>query len=166
MSGFDPQRLLRALDEAGVEHVVIGLTAAFLQGNPTVTIDLDIMPRRDLDNAERLAAALNALGVRRRSGDSVELQRADFLGWGPQRFLTEAGPIDVVPVAAGIGAYEDVATLELQLGDMTVRVLSLDEIITSKEALDRPKDRAALPLLRTTRDAIRRRRRGAASDQP
>jgi hypothetical protein len=165
MSAFDPERLLRALDEAGVEHVVIGLGAAFLQGNPTVTIDLDIMPRRDLDNAERLATALNALGVRRRTGDRVELEGADFLGWGAQRFLTDAGPVDIVPVAAGIGAYEDVATVELAIGDMTVRALSLDEVITSKEALDRPKDRAALPMLRATRDAVRRRRRRTTDDE-
>lgn len=64
MSELDPERLLRSLVEHRVEFCVIGAVAAWLQGNPTVTLGLDVMPRRELDNAERLAAALNELGAR------------------------------------------------------------------------------------------------------
>jgi hypothetical protein len=55
MTELDPERLLRTLVEHEVEFCVIGAVAAWLQGNPSVTLDLDVMPRRDLDNAERLA---------------------------------------------------------------------------------------------------------------
>lgn len=162
MTELDPERLLRALVEHGVEFCVIGAVAAWLQGNPTVTLDLDVMPRRDLDNADRLAAALNSLGVRaRREGGPVELDGGDFLGWQVQRFETEAGPLDVVPHAAAIGGFEDVATIELALGDIAVRVITIDEVIASKEQLGRPKDTAALPALYATREALRRRRRDA-----
>jgi hypothetical protein len=68
---LDPQRLLRALVDHEVEFCVIGAVAAWLQGNPSVTFDLDVMPRRDLDNAERLAAALNALAARPRGSDTA-----------------------------------------------------------------------------------------------
>lgn len=160
MTELDPEKLLRSLVEHKVDFCVIGAVAAWLQGNPTVTLDLDVMPRQDLDNAERLAAALNALGARPHDSDtSTELEGADFLGWTTQRFDTGAGPLDVVPLAAGIGGYEDVATVELKVGDMLVRVLTIDEVIASKEELGRPKDTAALPALYATREALARKRK-------
>lgn len=159
MTELEPERLLRALVDHEVEFCVIGAVAAWLQGNPTVTLDLDVMPRRDLDNAERLAAALNALGAHPPDRDTAtDLEGADFLGWQTRRFDTEAGPLDVVPHATAIGGFEDVATIELTLGDISVRVITIDEVIASKEVLGRPKDTAALPALYATRDALRRRR--------
>jgi hypothetical protein len=159
MTPFQPEKLLRTLVEHGVEFCVIGAVAAWLQGNPSVTLDLDVMPRRDLENADRLAAALNAL-VARDPGEDVprELEGAEFLGWQSRRFETDAGPLDVVPHAAGIGGFEDVATIELALGDLAVRVITIDEVIASKEKLGRPKDTAALPALHATREALRRKR--------
>jgi hypothetical protein len=158
---LDPERLLRTLVEHEVEFCVIGAVAAWLQGNPTVTLDLDVMPRRDLENADRLAAALNSLGARPRSGDATaaDLEGADFLGWQSRHFDTDAGPLDVVSHAAAIGGFEDVATIELALDDFSVRVLTIDEVIASKEELGREKDTAALPALYATREAIRQRRR-------
>ncbi|HKI66529.1 MAG TPA: hypothetical protein VJ989_04605 [Solirubrobacterales bacterium] len=156
MTEFDPEKLLRALVEHEVDFYVIGALAAWLQGAPSVTADLDVMPRRDLDNADRLAAALNDLDARVRGNDlPTELEGADFLGWRSRRFDTEAGPIDIVPNAEAIGAFENVATIELELGDLSVRVLTIDELIASKESLGRPKDTAALPALYATREALR-----------
>lgn len=162
MTEFDPERLLRALAAHEVEFCVVGAMAAWLQGSPTVTLDLDVMPKQDLDNADRLAAALNELGARSRSGTRVQLEGGDFVGWQTHRFDTEAGPIDVVPRAAGIGGYDEVASIPLTLGDLTVRAITIDEVIASKESLGRPKDVAALPALYATRDALRRR--GQAGD--
>jgi hypothetical protein len=159
MRELDPERLLRTLVEHEVDFCVIGALAAWLQGSPAVTLDLDVMPRRDLDNAERLAAALNALSARPRGDDApVMLEGADFLGWQMQRFETDAGPLDVVPQAAAIGGFEEVATVELRLGDLAVRAITLDEVIASKEKLGRPKDTAALPALYAAREALRQRR--------
>jgi hypothetical protein len=157
---LDPEKLLRTLVEHEVEFCVIGAVAAWLQGNPTVTLALDVMPRREPDNADRLAAALKAVAARRRGQDAaVDLEGADFLDWQSQHFDTEAGPLDIVPYAAAIGGFEDVATVELALGKLSIRVLTLDEVIASKEELGRPKDTAALPALYATREARRRRLR-------
>lgn len=157
MSEFDPERLLRALSDHDVEFCVIGAVAAWLQGSPGVTLDLDVMPQRDFENAERLAAALNSLAARGPQEESPsELEGADFLGWRSQRFETEAGPIDIVPHAAVIGGFEDVATIKLTLGDLSVRVITIDEVIASKEGIGRPKDQAALPALYAARDEIRK----------
>ncbi len=160
MTELDPERLLRVLAKHQVEFCVIGAVAAWLQGSPAVTVDLDVMPRRDLDNADRLAAALNDLGALHQDDEApVELEGADFLGWRTQRFETEAGPLDVIPHAAAIGGFEDVATVELSLGDLKVRAITLDEVIASKEELGRPKDTAALPALYAAREALRERRK-------
>jgi hypothetical protein len=158
VSEFDPERLLRTLVDHKVEFCVIGAAAAWLQGNPSVTLDMDVMPRRDLDNADRLAEALNALAARHRGGEQeVELEGADFLGWEAQRFDTDAGPLDVVPLAAAIGGFENATTIELALGEFSVHVITIDEVIASKEKLKRPKDTAALPALYATREALRQR---------
>jgi hypothetical protein len=161
VSELDPQRLLRTLVDHGVELYVIGAGAAWLQGNPTVTLDLDVMPRRDIDNADCLAAALNSLSARVPGGEAgLELEGGDFLDWQAQRFDTDAGPLDVVPLAAAIGGYEDVATVELALGEFSIRAITIDAVIASKEELGRPKDIAALPALYATRKALRRRAMG------
>jgi hypothetical protein len=166
MTELNPERLLRSLVDHEVEFCVIGAVAAWLQGSPAVTLDLDVMPRRRLENAERLAAALNELGARPAGQDAAsELEGADFLGWQTQRFDTEAGPIDVVPHAAAIGGYENVATIELTLGGLSVRAITIDEVIASKEELGRPKDVAALPALLATREALRQRRRASADPE-
>jgi hypothetical protein len=157
---LDPERLLRTLVDHKVEFCVIGAAAAWLQGNPSVTVDIDVMPRRELDNADRLAAALNALAARPRGGErGGEIEGADFLGWNAQRFDTDAGPIDIVPLAAAIGGFENAATIELALGEFSVHVITIDEVIASKEKLGRPKDTAALPALYATREALRQRKR-------
>lgn len=162
MTVLDPERLMRTLVEHEVEFCVIGAVAAWLQGSPAVTLDLDVMPRRDLDNADRLAAALNSLGARPIGSEAPsELEGADFLGWQTQRFDTDAGPLDVVPHAAAIGGFEDVATIELSLGDLSIRAITLDEVIASKEELGRPKDIAALPALHAAREALRQHRQGS-----
>lgn len=160
MTEFDPERLLRSLAEHEVEFCVIGAIAASLQGNPAATLDLDVMPQRDRGNADRLAAALNELNARRADGTATELDGAEFLGWESLRFETDAGPLDVVPRAAAIGGFEDVATIGVKLDDLSIRAIALDEVIASKEKLGRPKDTAALPALYATREARRRRRDG------
>lgn len=159
MSELEPEKILAVLVEHEVDFYVIGALAAWLQGNPTVTLDVDVMPRRDLENADRLAAALRVLRARRRGEEvAAELEGADFLGWQSQHFETAAGPLDVVPQASAIGGFEDVATVELDLDGLSIRVLTLDEVIASKEKLARPKDTAALPALYATREERRRRR--------
>lgn len=66
MTELDPEKLLRTLVDREVEFYVIGAVAARPQGNPSVTLGLDVMPGRNVDNAERLSIALKQLNARRR----------------------------------------------------------------------------------------------------
>ncbi|MCH7716544.1 MAG: hypothetical protein IH876_10470 [Gemmatimonadetes bacterium] len=57
--------VVRQSDPAGrVRYVLIGAVSARLQGFPRLAADADITPARDLDNLERLAAALRELDAR------------------------------------------------------------------------------------------------------
>ena len=64
---FDPQQMLAALYESGAQFVLTGGMAAVLHGDVGVTVDLDVVPERNADNLERLAAALRILGARIRA---------------------------------------------------------------------------------------------------
>lgn len=160
----DPVALLRVLAEHGVEHLVIGHAAAVLHGSPTVTEDVDVTPRRDVENAERLTTALTTVGARHAPAEpggppGAPVDERDFLGWRPLRYLTDVGPVDVVPEPMAIGGYEDLLprAARFLVGGVEVLAAALDDVIASKGALDRPKDRAQLPALYATRSVLRER---------
>ena len=75
--------------------------------------------------------------------------RAELTTW-----MTDAGPLDVlhdIPNRDGTRRqFEDLAagSAEADFGGVRVRVAALDDIVSSKEWANRPKDRAALDELR------------------
>jgi hypothetical protein len=149
--------MLAALEDARVDYVVIGGLAAALQGATHVTFDLDVTPDRRRDNVDRLAGALRRL--RARLVDAPQEVAAAFQLDGPTlgngsiwNFITIHGRLDVAFEPAGTGGYPDLrrASEAVEVGGITVRVASLADVIRSKEAADRPRDRAALPDLRRT----------------
>lgn len=161
MAQFDPAAILRVLTEHGVVFVVVGHTAAILHGSPTVTDDVDVTPARDIDNAERLYEALTSMHAVHRVPnaapvDPLPVDERDFLRWQAQSYTTDFGPLDVVPFTVGVGGYEAVAAQAqtFDVGGVRISVASLDDVIASKEALGRPKDRSQLPALYATRAAL------------
>jgi len=160
MAEFDPVRLLRTLTDHEVKFIVIGGIAARLRGAPLLTEDVDITPDRSADNLERIAAALRSLDARLRTPgepDGVAFPiEADMLAVNQSWTLTTtAGDLDLVFLPAGTSGFDDLARSAGGLaitheGDLIVQVAALADIIRSKEAAGRDKDRAALPLLRRT----------------
>ena len=63
--------------------------------------------------------------------------------------MTNCGPLDVLGFIGGGKRFEDVAESaeRMAIGDLRVRVLSLEALIEEKNALGRDKDRAALRVL-------------------
>ncbi|MCG2830387.1 MAG: hypothetical protein L6302_04990, partial [Desulfobacteraceae bacterium] len=51
---FDLSTLLKGLNEAGVEFVLVGGVAAVAQGAPVTTFDLDIVHRQTDENIGKL----------------------------------------------------------------------------------------------------------------
>ena len=155
---FDPEAMLAALNGVGVRFVLIGGMAAVLHGDVGVTVDIDIAPARDPANLESLAAALRALDARIRTDqvpDGLPFDRsAGFLrNLGPDGILnltTRAGALDVSFIPAGTAGYDDLkrdAVMMDAAEGVSILVASLADVIRSKSAAGREKDRLALPRL-------------------
>lgn len=153
--GFDPERILQTLDEAGVRYVLIGGLAGTLYGSPHVTTDVDVAPEPSPSNLERLAKALESLDARIRVEgvpDGLEFDRsAEMLSRVELLNLTtQAGDLDLAFQPAGTGGYTDLIerAITLDIRGTRVVVAALKDVIRSKEAADRDKDRLTLPTLR------------------
>lgn len=165
---FAPERILASLSRHGVEFVLIGGVAAALNGSPLATVDVDVTPRRTRDNLARLSAALDELGARIRTADAPEglpfaHDRTSLAGAEICSLTTSAGDLDVTFVPAGTRGFSDLMhdAVAIELEGGPVYVASLADIVRSKEAAGRDKDRAALPVLRRLLEeqASRERRR-------
>lgn len=152
---FDPERLLTTLAKHMVRFVLIGAAAARLQGFPRLTADLDVTPANDLENLTRLATALRELDARVFTESVPEglafdcnaaaLGRAKL--WN---LTTSAGRLDLVFEPSGTKGYGDLLEDAVAFDVFGARIVaaSLADIIRSKEAADRPQDRADVIVMR------------------
>jgi hypothetical protein len=155
LAPLDPERLITTLARHDVRYVMIGAMAARLQGFPRVTADADITPARDAENLRRLAAALRELSARVYTESVPEglpfdcspsmLARADL--WN---LVTSAGRLDVAFAPSGTDGYPDLmdSAVAFDVFGVRLHVASLEDIIRSKEAADRPQDRQDVVILR------------------
>jgi hypothetical protein len=160
---FEPRAIFDLLERHGVRYVVIGGVAAILHGAAHVTTDVDVVPQDARDNLERLSDALQEIHARIRvSGepDGIPFDHsAESLArvrvWNLQ---SDLGDLDLTFEPSGTRGYDDLKrdaiVMHLRSGD--VPVASLADVIRSKEAADRPRDRAVLPGLRELLSSQRR----------
>lgn len=164
---FEPELLLTALAEARVEFIVIGGIATILHGDISVTGAADATVRHSRKNFTALAEVLRSLEARL----LVTLNDADvatvdipitadtFPPLKSGRFLTKYGVLDVVLRPDGVPDYEQWAAGALEVTLATgarILVASLDDIITSKTAANRPKDHEDVPRLEALRKILER----------
>lgn len=155
LAPFDPERIITTLARHGVRYVLIGAVAARLQGFPRLTADADITPAQDQENLMRLARALTELDARIFTEVVPEglpfdcspamLARADL--WN---LVTSAGRLDLAFRPSGTGGYDDLirTAVPFQIHGVRIEVASLEDIIRSKIAADRPQDRQDVVVLR------------------
>jgi hypothetical protein len=161
---LQPDELFECLGRHGVRYVLIGGLAGVLHGSPLPTVDADICPASDDDNLSRLAAALADLEARIRTPDTpagVPFPRdATFLsGVNLLNLITRAGDLDIAFTPAGTSGYADLASraTNILVRKSTIPVASLEDVIRSKTAANRPKDRRTLPVLHQLLEEIRKR---------
>ena len=164
MPVLDAAKLFACLERHGVDYVLIGGLAAVVHGSPLPTLDAGICPSTDPENLRRLAAALAELDARIRTPDApdgVPFPRdATFLaGVALLNPVTGAGDLDLSFAPAGTFGHADLAAgaAVISIYGTPVPVASLQDVIRSKEAANRPKDRRTLPTLRKLLEEIRRR---------
>jgi hypothetical protein len=153
----DLDALIGALDEAGVELIVVGGAAAVLHGAPITTQDLDIVPRRSADNVARLLALLLSLDATFRDGRGLRPTAQLLSGRGQLLLSTTLGPLDLLCALHDQRGYDELLprTEILTDGSRQIRVLNLDTLIEVKSGAGRAKDRLVLPVLLALRDRKR-----------
>lgn len=154
MSGIE--QLVKALADSETKFVVVGAYAAIMQGSTLRTDDLDICYERTLDNYTRIIRALAPFSPRIRGLPeklNAPLDEHSLAQETNFTLITDLGNLDLLGELSGAGGYPQIAAdaREVNLGTVTCRVASLDVLIRSKEAANRPKDRVTLPELRALR---------------
>ncbi|HYG76136.1 MAG TPA: nucleotidyl transferase AbiEii/AbiGii toxin family protein [Planctomycetota bacterium] len=160
----DFETILRRLQEKNVEFVLIGGLAAIYHGHSRVTFDIDICYARNKNNLKALASVLIDLGAKLR-GVPVDLPfkpDARTLKNGLNfTFLTDHGDLDVLGEVSGVGGYNECAadaSIDTVAG-VSVRILSLERLISAKKAAGRPKDLNDLQALLTLKEIADRTKR-------
>jgi hypothetical protein len=138
---FDSVRnVLAALERERVEYVVFGAVAINLLGLPRATEDLDIFVAPDPSNIERLKTALRSVF----SDPSVdEIKAEDLLGEYPAvQYVPPEGSfyIDILTRLGEAFRYEDITSLRLDFGGISVRVATPEILYRMKKDTVRPKD--------------------------
>lgn len=137
-------QVLEALEQTGLEALVVGSVAAVLQGSPVTTQDLDLLVLDTPANRQKIERLAQCLGGRPREVSSLS---------NVLRIDAAAATVDLLfdRLPGGL-SFESLRSrsVAIDLGGRTARVASLEDIIASKEAAARPKDQAQLPILRDT----------------
>jgi hypothetical protein len=141
------RKLLEALNALGVRFMLVGMSAALLQGARGATDDLDLWFEDAGD--PRIAEAARAAGG---------FYAPSSFGLRPPVFGGDAlgDRFDVVVHMHGLGSFADEwgNTQEMVVDGVPLRVLRLPRIIMSKRAAGRRKDEAQIPALEEALAAI------------
>ena len=136
-------QLAAIFQEYHLEAILIGNAAAALQGAPVTTLDFDFMFRKtpaNLRKLKTLAARLNG-----------QLLKPFYPVSGLYRLMIdEKGlQLDFMPAIHGIKSFASLRSraTAVPFGNSVLLVADMKDIIKSKKALGRPKDKAVLEIL-------------------
>ncbi len=135
-----------AFERHGVRYLFIGKSGAILLGFPDTTQDADVFVQASPENGRAIVASLGDLGFRLNDAQKKEIERGkDFV-------QLKNGPFDLDLVFApdGIDRFEAAWKRHVEVAGF--KVAHLDDIIASKKATNRAKDRESLPRLESFRE--------------
>lgn len=155
MTESDSEAILKVLVDHGVDFVVIGASAAILQGVPiAATLDLDVTAARTKANLTRLDGALQDLDARLRLPDPEEKVEAPLdaqmlAGLSVVTLTTRFGPFDLLFAPSGAPPYEELKQRAAEVAPfhLAFRVASIEDLIAMKRAAGREKDASHLTAL-------------------
>lgn len=132
-------------------YLFIGKSGAILLGFPDTTQDADLFVEKAVANGQSLVIALRELGFELTEPQAAEIERGkDFI-------QLKNGPFDLDLIFApdGIDNFEAAWRRHVDIDGFPV--CNIDDIIASKAATNRHKDRESLPRLQSFREYLRRR---------
>lgn len=136
--------MLNALNDSGVEYLLVGAHAIAFYAAPRATGDIDIWVRPTRENAARVWDALARFGAPRRKLKLDDLCTADNvyqIGVAPNR-------IDILTSISGVEFEAAWASkTPSQLDGVPVNIIGRNELLQNKRASGRPKDLADIASL-------------------
>jgi hypothetical protein len=155
MAGFEYRQALEirnAFEEHQVRYLFIGKSGAILLGYPDTTQDADLFVEKTTANCDRLVHALIDLGFSLTEEQSQEIRRGkDFI-------QLKNGPFDLDLIFApdGIEKFDDAWNRRVDVEGFPV--CNIDDIVSSKQAANRRKDKETLPRLLSFREWLKKQR--------
>lgn len=150
--------LAAALRASKIEAIVVGNVAAALSDAPVLTQDVDLLVRGTKLNRRKLKSLATAMG------GTGPLKISELSS--SERIYGTQVPIDVLydrMIGPGLSFASVRSRARVRpVGDQVITVASLADVIKSKTAAGRPKDKAVLPMLHATLAA----RRAAGLEPP
>ena len=149
MGAFEYQQaeeIREAFGRRGVRYMFLGKSGAILLGFPDTTQDADVYLEKSTSNGRSAAAALRDLGFALTDELAAQIETCkDFV-------QIKDGPFDIDLIFApdGIERFSDAWQRHVEVEGFPV--CHLDDIIASKEATGRAKDRESLPRLKAFRE--------------
>ena len=133
----DFKELLKSLNSAGVEYLVVGGYAVAYHGYPRTTNDLDVWVAVNPGNADRIVRALREFGF-----DVPDLSPQMFLR--PDRIIRMGLPpvrVELLTGVSGVG-FQECWTERIvdTLDDIEVNLINLRHLRANKKASGRLKD--------------------------
>jgi hypothetical protein len=131
------QGVFKSLHALNVKYVVIGGVAAILHGVPRSTFDVDVLIEATPDNARRFLLALERAGF----ASATETTPEELIAHEITIFRDRAR-IDVQTATPGL-QFESAWARKLTMTHQgeTFYVLSREDLVASKKAANRPRDR-------------------------
>lgn len=147
------ERLGRVFSKNEVEYLIIGKSGAIIHGFPDTTQDIDIFPKKSVENGRRIVAALKELGF------WVDSALEKAIVAGKDFIQIRGGPFDIDFIFApdGLDSFES-AKKKVHWVGKRYPVASLEDIIKSKKAASRQKDREVLDRLEEFAKYLKRQR--------
>ena len=141
-------KIAKVFAEHRLEAVMVGNAAAALHGAPVTTLDIDFMFRKTPTNLKKLKAVAKTLGavILRPYYPVSDLYRVVNDERGLQ--------LDFMAKLDGIRSFEGLRSraTSVEFGEHELKIACLADIIRSKRAAGRDRDRAVLDVLQKTLD--------------
>jgi len=155
MAGFEYRQALEirnTFEQHQVRYLFIGKSGAILLGYPDTTQDADLFVEKTVTNCERLVHALVDLGFSLTEEQSREIRRGkDFI-------QLKNGPFDLDLIFAPDGIEKFADAWNRRVDVQGFPVCNIDDIVSSKQAANRRKDKETLPRLLSFLDWLKKQR--------
>lgn len=150
---FEPERILRCLNDHGVRYIVVGGLAVAAHGVVRATADLDLVVERSWENAGALEEGLHELRAEDLDGRTESVTREALVRRADRRFRTTYGEVHLLHEVGGVPEYGELQPpVVFEVAGVRFPVASLEALRAMKRAADRDKDRVDLAEL----DALER----------